>query len=192
MAKLGGGDQRGAVPVGVDQVGAVAEIEGELHQVGIARDGGDGDDIVALPVLGVHVGAALGQGPDCGILRAEGRDDHRRPAAAVARVHLGAFGDQPADRRHVAVKGGAVEAVITRDLGGGGRGLGRGGRRHEEEREEEADHDCSVPEYRMAACRLRSGIPYESGTGRGMPEWSCAKEFPIFSNIRRCATGSSG
>ena len=59
VAEVRGGDQRGAVVAAGDVARAGAAVERELEHLDVVRDRGDGDDVVAVELQRVGIGAEL-------------------------------------------------------------------------------------------------------------------------------------
>jgi hypothetical protein len=131
MAEMGGGDQsRAVVPAG-DQGGVAAGRQRDFDHFGVVGDGGDGDDVVAVEVEAVHVCAGVEKRLRRLAVAEMGRHHHGRPAAAVRRVELGSRFGQPADRRGIAGRRGAVQTFVSGNLDRAWRDLRRERARHE-------------------------------------------------------------
>src|SRR5262249_42571622 len=113
---MGGGDQRSVVIGTGDGARIAAALERDLQQFEVVVHGRDGDDVVALGIERVWVGAEPDEGARCRILAQKRGYVQRRAAVGVLNVGLFALGDQLLDLSGVAARGGVVEAGIDAQL----------------------------------------------------------------------------
>jgi hypothetical protein len=125
-------NERGAVVSAGDIAGAGTAVEREFQSFEIVRHGGDGDDVVAVDLQCVRVGAALDQRAG-GVVPLEiDRDVKRGAASRVLDVRPLALGDQLLDLGDVALGRGFVQSGVDADVIGGRGGLGMGRRREKQ------------------------------------------------------------
>ena len=127
--------KRGAVVLAGDVARAAAAGERDLQHFEIVLHRRDGDDVVALRVHRVRIGAEPQERLRRGMLTAEGGDVQRRAAVGILEVRLLAIGDQPFDLRNVAIGGGGMQAGVDLQFTLGGCGLRQQERRCAEQRQ---------------------------------------------------------
>jgi len=130
---MGGRDQRGSV-VGTGGGARVAAArKRDLEHFAIVVHGRDGDDVVALGIERVGIGAEPDERACRVMLAQEGGNVQRGAAAGVLDVRLFAFGDQLLDLGGVAARGRVVQSGIDAQLPLARRRLSerRPGRRHD-------------------------------------------------------------
>ena len=140
MAQMRRGDQRGSVVTAGDVRGTAAQREGDVERRQVVRDRRDGDDVVAVTLQRVRIGACLHQRPHCVVLAGEGGNVQRGAAVPVTCVDTGAGSDEPGDLARVAAGCGGKKSRIPRALVRGGRQLAESAR---PEREAEGDDDAA-------------------------------------------------
>ena len=144
MAEMGGGDQRRAV-IGAGDVGRLAAaFQRRLEHRHVVGNRRNGDDVVALAVERVRIGAERHEFHGRGILLGEGGDVEGRAAVRVAHVHIGAVLDEPLDRRRIAARRRRVKAVIGGEFGRVRRRLRTGGEAEREGKDGEAGRDSGL------------------------------------------------
>ena len=128
MAEMGGGDQRGAIVGAGDRARIAAAFERDLEHLEVVVHGRDGDDVVALGVERVRIGAEPDERVRRRVLAQKRRDMQRGAAVGVLDVRFLARGDQLLDLGDVAARCCVVQAGIDAQLPLARRGL-RGPRR---------------------------------------------------------------
>jgi len=118
-----GGDQCSVVMGTGDGACVAAALERDPEHFEVVVHGRDGDDVVALGIERVRVGAEPEEGARCRILAQKGGDVQRRAAVGVLDVGLFALGDQLLDLGGVAARGGIVKTGIDAQLPLARRGL---------------------------------------------------------------------
>jgi len=109
---MGGGDQCRVVIGTGDGARIATALERDLQQFEVVVYGRDGDDVVALGIERVWVGAESDEGARRRILTQKRGNMQRRAAVGVLNVGLFALGDQLLDLSGIAACGGVVEAGI--------------------------------------------------------------------------------
>ena len=109
---MGSGDQRGAVVGAGDGARVAATGERDLEHFEVVVDCGDGDDVVALGVERVGIGAKPDERARRPVLPAESCDVQRRAAVGVLDIRLLAFGDELFDLGDIAARGGVMQTGI--------------------------------------------------------------------------------
>ena len=126
MAEMRCGDQGRAVPAAGDVPGADAQRQRHLQRRDVVGYRGDGDDVIAVILQRIHIGAGGGQRAQGVMLACVSGHVQRRAAMAVAgidRIGVAASGQQRLDARRVAALRGIEQSVVAHDIGGGGRHL---------------------------------------------------------------------
>ena len=113
---MGGGDQCRVVIGTGDGARIATALERDLQQFEVVVYGRDGDDVVALGIERVWVGAESDEGARRRILTQKRGNMQRRAAVGVLNVGLFALGDQLLDLSGIAACGGVVEAGIDAQL----------------------------------------------------------------------------
>jgi hypothetical protein len=126
VAEMGGGNQRRAVIGAGDVRCLAAKLQCELEHRHVIGDGGNGDDVVALRLERVGVGAATCQSLGGAGLFEESRDMQRCAAVTIAGIDQCAGGAEALDRGDVACGAGRVQALIGGNFGRAGRNLRQG------------------------------------------------------------------
>ena len=114
MAEMRGGARARCRHRGGDVAGAGAALERDVEHVEVVLRRRDGQDVVALGVERVGIGAEADERARRGMVLAEYGDVQRRAAVGILDVRPLAGGDQPLDLGDVASGGGGVQAGIDR------------------------------------------------------------------------------
>ena len=109
-------------PVTSRRIGPAGERE--LEQLHVIVDGRERQDVEALHVAGIGIGAALEQRLDRRVVLAICRDEERGAAVGILDVGVFAVADELLDLGHLAIGGGGVQAGVDRDVAVGGCLLG--------------------------------------------------------------------
>ena len=88
VPEVRGSDQRGSVVSAGDCAGIAAEFDRQFHHLQIVLDSGNGDDVVAIILERIDIGAPSYERTNGVILRLEGSDVKRRTSGCVARVRI--------------------------------------------------------------------------------------------------------
>ena len=99
-----------------DGARVAAALERDPEHFEVVVHGRDGDDVVALGIESVRIGAEPEEGARCRILAQKGGDVQWRAAVGVLNVGLFALGDQLLDLGGVAARGGIVKTGIDAQL----------------------------------------------------------------------------
>ena len=126
VAEMGGGAQGRAVIRSVVTLRALAPPSSAmLEHLDVVVDGRDGQDVVALGVERIGIGAEPEERARRRVMLAVDRDVQRRAAVRILDVHPLAGGDQALDLGDVAAGGGGMQAGIDLEVALARRRLGR-------------------------------------------------------------------
>ena len=136
MAEMRGRDQRRAIQRAGDLRALGAAVERDLEHLDIVLDRCDGQDVEALHVARIGIGAAARSSARRRVMLAVCGDEQRRAAVSILDVRFSPSADELLDLGHLAIGGGGVQAGVDRDVAIGGSlracsAIGRASQRRE-------------------------------------------------------------